>query len=427
MAGRVHVVGAGIAGLSAALAATRTGGAVTLYEAAPQPGGRCRTLRPEDGFAHDNGTHVLFTANQNALGLLEAVGARARWIEPEPDGLLIYDADLGRLERVGLSPWSWFDPARRPRGLTARDALGLCRLSLPLPDRPVGAVIGSGALMWSLVEPLTVAVLNTPVNVASSKRLGVALRQLARPGAGRLLVAKTGLGPDLVEPAWAALHARGAVALTGCRLRALRRDESRVTVLDFVGRSVALGPDDQVVLAIPPHELARLLPGLPVPSAFEAILNVHFRCPGPDRPRFVGLVGSLAQWALVRPDHVSVTVSAAGHASGISAEALPARIWREVAAALRALGLPVPESPPETRVIRERRATIRQAAGAVPQPPARPLANLALAGDWIGPLPATIESAVMSGERAIRALRAPWTSAAARARSSALLPAGGAS
>ncbi|KLK91970.1 hypothetical protein AA309_16180 [Microvirga vignae] len=59
---------------------------------------------------------------------------------------------------------------------------------------------------------------------------------------------------------------------------------------------------------------------------------------------------------------------------------------------------------PEARIVKEKRATIRQAAMPLPQPPLRPLANLALAGDWIGVLPATIESAVASGEEAVLAL-----------------------
>jgi phytoene dehydrogenase-like protein len=75
---RTHIVGAGIAGLSAALAVTVDGGQTVLYEAAPHPGGRCRTLHPADGFDHDNGTHVLFTANGRALR--PAIPAPTIWV-----------------------------------------------------------------------------------------------------------------------------------------------------------------------------------------------------------------------------------------------------------------------------------------------------------------------------------------------------------
>jgi hypothetical protein len=409
MADRIHVVGAGIAGLAAALAATRRGARGALYEAAPQAGGRCRTVRAADGFDHDNGTHVLFTANRAALGLLEAVGARADWIEPEPEGLPVYDPAAGGLVRIGLSPWSWGSRRLRPAGMVARDLLRLARLALPLGDRPVGSVMAGSALGPAFVEPLTVAVLNTPMEAASSRRLGRALRRLSVPGAARLLVARRGLGPDLVDPALRILARRGCAPATGRRLRGLATEGGRVTGLAFADRTVPVGPRDAVILALPPSEIARLLPGIAVPERFEPIVNLHFRIAGPDRPRFVGFAGMLAQWALVRGDHVSVTVSAAGAAADGTAARLADQAWGEIAPALRALGIAAdPGRVPDARVVKERRATIRQAAGRLPQPPLRPLANLALAGDWIGTLPATIESAVRSAERAVAALGPGW-------------------
>lgn len=425
MAGRAHIVGAGVAGLSAALAVTRRGGAATLYEAAPQAGGRCRTIHPADGFSYDNGTHVLFTANRAALSLLEGIGARPDWIEPEPGGFPVFDAARGSLDRIGLSPWSWTDRRLRPRGLTARDVVRLLRLSLPLPDRPVGAVMRGSALTRTLVEPLTVAVLNTPVATASARRLGFALRRLARPGGSRLLVARRGLGEDLVEPALRALQGRSVTLHTGHRLRGVSQENGRIVALAFGDRTVAIGAEDRIVLALPPSEIGRLMPGLPVPDAFEPILNLHYRLAGPERPRFVGLIGTLAQWALLRRDHVSVTVSAASAAMDRAGSDLAAEVWSELLPALRALGVPAePSGMPEFRIVKEKRATIRQAAGPLHRPPVRPLFNLALAGDWLGTLPATIESAVLSGERAIDELDAASSRAVARPRPSLALSAG---
>lgn len=400
-----HIVGAGIAGMSAGLAASGQGRSIVLYEAAPQAGGRCRTLSEANGFAPDNGTHVLFTANRRTLSLLGGIGARSDWMEPEPEGLPIFDGPSGRVARVGLSPWSWARKKRRPEGLTLAEMARLFRLLMPLADRPVGAIMGRSAIATTLIEPLTVAVLNTPISEASSRRLGTALRRLARPGAAKLLVARRGLSADLVNPALATLRARDAVFRSGERLRAIIRDENRVTGLAFADVTVLVGPEDRVVLALPPWEIARLLPGLPVPDAFEPILNLHFPFRGPARPRFVGLLGSLAQWMVVRGDHVSVTVSAAGRAVEEDSRVLLPRVWREIVPALRALGLDADDHIAEGgRLVKEKRATIRQAAGPLRQPPIRPLPNLALAGDWIGAMPATIESAVVSGERAVRAL-----------------------
>jgi hypothetical protein len=115
---------------------------------------------------------VLFTGNRPAIRFLDAVGARGDWIEPEPGAVPVFDVRNGRLNRVGLSPLSWLKPGSRPDGLTFKGVLRLIRLSLPLGDRPIGAIMGDSRLVETLVEPLTVAVLNTPVATASSRRLG---------------------------------------------------------------------------------------------------------------------------------------------------------------------------------------------------------------------------------------------------------------
>jgi phytoene dehydrogenase-like protein len=108
----VHVVGAGVAGLAAAIALARAGRRVALHEGAPSAGGRARAL--PDG--SDNGTHALLGANTAALHFLETIGARAHWIEPEPTGLPVLDLEDGSARRVALSPLAWASPARRPAG-----------------------------------------------------------------------------------------------------------------------------------------------------------------------------------------------------------------------------------------------------------------------------------------------------------------------
>ncbi|HEU6443243.1 MAG TPA: FAD-dependent oxidoreductase [Microvirga sp.] len=403
---RTHIVGAGMAGLSAALAVTKEGGEAVLYEAAPWPGGRCRTIHPADGFSHDNGTHVLFSANRHALDLLRAVGARDRWIEPERQGLPFYDTRSGTMRKVGLSPWSWLWPSRRPKDMGVTDLTCLVRLALSVQDRPVASVIGDRPIMDSLIGPLTMAVLNTPPEVASARRLALALRRLLWPRASRLLVAKNGLSEDLVQPTIEALQVLGVPLLAGQRLKNLVTSGERVIGLSLTDRTLALGPEDHVILALPPYEIERLLPTLSVPQRFEAILNVHFRLPGLERPRLIGFTSALTQWLLVRRDHVSVTVSAADAVVRGEAPDLASTIWREIVPVLRDLGLVAfADRQPEARTVKEKRATIRQDATSLPQPPVRPLANLALAGDWLGALPATIESAVISGEAAVAALR----------------------
>jgi squalene-associated FAD-dependent desaturase len=400
----VHVVGAGVAGLAAGLALARAGRRVVLHEASPAPGGRARAL--PDGT--DNGTHALLGANHAALRFLAAIGAREAWVEPEPLGLPVLDLAEGSARRVALSPLGWGDAARRPDGLSLGGLFALLRLAIPGPDRSVAAAFAAHPrLLRALVEPLTVAALNTPVEEASARLLGAVLRRLGGKGAARLLVARQGLGPDLVAPALATLGCHGASLRAGARLRALVQAGGRVTALDFGDVTIGLAPGDAVVLAVPPWEAARLLPGLPVPRSHAPILNVHFNRAEEGPVRFLGLLGGLSQWVLVRPAGVSVTVSAADAAVGLTDAEAASRIWPEVRQAALRFGLPGdwPAAPPPARAVRERRATPRHGLNPQPAPPRRPLPNLVLAGDWtLAALPATIEAAVRSGEAAAAVL-----------------------
>jgi phytoene dehydrogenase-like protein len=92
VAGTVHVIGGGAAGLAAAHALLKLGRAVTLHEGTPGAGGRARAL--PDGT--DNGTHALIGANRAALRFLDEVGGRAGWIEPEPQGCRCWTSPMAR-------------------------------------------------------------------------------------------------------------------------------------------------------------------------------------------------------------------------------------------------------------------------------------------------------------------------------------------
>ena len=400
----IHVIGAGVAGLAAALALAEAGRPILLHEASPGAGGRARAL--PDGT--DNGTHALLGANTAALSFLRRIGALEGWVEPEPAGLPVLDLRDGRAFRVALSPFAWRDPALRPPGLSGRALVALMRLALPGRDRAIGpAMSAHPEFHRGFVDPLVIAALNTPSEEASARRLGAVLRRLGGRGATRLLVARQGLGPDLVAPALAALERAGAAIRHGARLRRLVSSGGRVTTLDFGEDTVALGPGDAAVLATPPWGSGRLLPHLPTPESYAPIVNLHYAHPSPGPVRFLGLLDALCQWVLVRPAGVAVTVSAGDAAAKEDVATLGPRAWAELRRAALAFGLAGdwPEDAPPCRVVKERRATPRHIAGAALRPPRLPLANLALAGDWTDPeLPATIEASVRSGEAAARAL-----------------------
>ncbi|MCX8133598.1 MAG: FAD-dependent oxidoreductase [Roseococcus sp.] len=402
----IHVVGAGMAGLVAAHALARAGRPVTLHEAAPAAGGRARAL--PDGT--DNGTHALVGANRAALGFLDAIGARSDWIEPEPDGLPVLDLAEGSARRVALSPLGWWRADRRPAGASAGALAALAAMALPGRDRTIAeAMAAHPAFLRGFVEPLAIAALNTPSAEASTRRLGQVLRRLGGPGAARLYVARRGLGPDLVEPALAALRRLGARYAPESRLRRITQAGGRARVLHFHEEEIALAEEDRVILALPPWEAVRLLTHVEAPDRFAPIVNLHFARSGPGPVRFIGLLGGLCQWVLVRPAGVSVTVSAGDAEAREEAERLAPRAWTEILRAAMAFRLPGewPIAPPACRVVKERRATPRHTPGPIPRPKRQPLANLALAGDWTWPdLPATLDAATRSGLAAARAVQA---------------------
>jgi protoporphyrinogen oxidase len=81
---RVYVVGAGLAGLAAAVRLAGRGVAVTLIEAAAQAGGRCRSYFDATlGMTIDNGNHLVLSGNHATYAYRKAIGAEDRLSGPD--------------------------------------------------------------------------------------------------------------------------------------------------------------------------------------------------------------------------------------------------------------------------------------------------------------------------------------------------------
>jgi squalene-associated FAD-dependent desaturase len=412
MAGTVHVVGAGLAGLAASVSLAAAGRRVTLYEAGPAAGGRCRSYFDRGlGMRIDNGNHLVLSGNRATHAYLQQVGAQGLLTGPSAPLFPFADVSCGARWVVapnkGRVPWWVLSRGRRVPGTRVRDYLALLALRRAGATQTVQDVLGGGVLYRRLLEPLAIAALNTPTNEGLATLLDAVVRESLMQGGAACLprVPRVGLSETFVDPALAWLSAHGATAHTGRRVAAVRRNETQATALEMSDGLVALGAEDSVVLAVPAWVAADLLPELRVPDAFSAILNVHFAVHAdPGRAGFWGVVGGTAEWIFVRPNIVSVTVSAANRLVDLSADEIAAHVWPDVRAVLR-----LPDKMPPVRVVKERRAThVASAAQEARRPGARTSwQNLVLAGDWTATgLPATIEGAIRSGRTAAAILLA---------------------
>jgi squalene-associated FAD-dependent desaturase len=402
-----HVVGAGLAGLSAAIALADAGHEVKVWEAAAQAGGRCRSyFDPQLELVIDNGNHLVLSGNRAVMAYLTRLGAADRLAGPDTAAFDFYDVKRDRRWRLnpneGPLPWWVLARKRRVPGTVALDYLALAGLLAPNRIQRVDEVMGCQGLLWErLLQPILLAILNTEPKASSAALAGAVIREtLAKGGkAYRPRIAEPTLAAAFVEPALAALAAKGVEVQLGKRLRRLDFDTGRATGLEFADRTIELGAGDRVVLATPPWVARELIPDLTAPDEFRAIVNAHYRiAPPPGAKAMVGLIGGTAEWVFAFPDRLSVTVSGADHLVDRDREDLARVLWQDVAATHR-----MSEDLPPWQIVKEKRATF---AATPEQDAKRPEAktrwsNLVLAGDWTQTgLPATIEGALRSGATA---------------------------
>jgi hydroxysqualene dehydroxylase len=407
MPNTVHIVGAGISGLSAAVRLANANFKVQVHEATQQAGGRCRSyFDAATNLTIDNGNHLLLSGNHHAVAYARSIGTEAGLVGPKRAQFPFVDLTTGQRWQIDLGdgrlPLWVFDEARRVPDTNLLDYLALMPLIWAGQGKRVGDTIPcQGTLYQRLVQPLLLAALNVDPPEGSAGLAGAVVREtlLAGGKACRPLIARDGLSAVLVEPAIRLLQDNGASIRFGHELREFGTSAARVSELRFGDDVVAVGPDDAVVLAVPPRPAASLLPGLKTPSKFRAIVNAHFRFDPPaGMPPILGVVGGLVEWLFAFPQRLSITVSNADRLLEMPREEQAQAIWRDIRGAAGVQG----ELPP-WQIVRERRATFEATPEQNALRPGAPTRwkNLFLAGDWTDTgLPATIEGSVRSGNRA---------------------------
>jgi len=439
MPGDIAIVGAGWAGLSAAVRLTQAGRRVRVFEAAPSAGGRAREARLDFGAGPvtlDAGQHLLVGAYRECLDLAQLLHDGVAPFERHE--LSLRDTAGLRLHAPRLpAPLHLAAALVGARGLSFGERLATVRLLHGLRKDGWRAQAGETAaqllrrwrqpetLVDRLWSPLCMAALNTDAEEACAATFANVLRDTlgAARGASDFVLPRSTLDDLLARPACDWLRARGAQLAFGAAVRAIARASDGWRLQLDADRGAATDAA-QLVLALPPYAAARLLAPLLGDAAargastaeldafvYDAIVTVYLAWPAsarPTLPRWIMLResrerGQHGQWLFDRGRFreqriAAVVISARGRLSDLPPAAIADGVARQVA---DQLGLPLPMA---TRTVTEKRATFRCTPGR-PRVEADHFADvlpgLWLAGDFAWPAyPATLEGAVRSGRAA---------------------------
>lgn len=410
---QLTIVGAGWAGLAAAVAATQRGWQVQLFEAASHAGGRARSLPQEfAGKPLDNGQHVLIGAYHDTLALMRTVGLN-------PDDMLLrlpldvrfangqglrlpdWPSPLNLLVGLGLAQgWTWKDKASLMQAAWAwQRAAFACDPSMNVAQLGVSSGL-SPRVMTELIEPLCLSALNTPLSDASATVFLRVVRDalLGSTGSSDLLVPRVDLGALLPDACLTWLRLQGAALHLG----------TRISAAQLQALQQAANADRAVLLACPAWEASRLCADIAPHWAdvcskltHTAIATVYLHCKDAEfkgLPRPMMALHSNAQApAQFVFDRGALTAQHGLLAAVVSAcNAERSDLTHQVQAQVgQQLGLSHLDM---VQTVVEKRATLA-CTPLLLRPGYKVTDGLWACGDYIlGPYPSTLEGAVRSGQ-----------------------------
>ncbi|MGH7206084.1 MAG: hydroxysqualene dehydroxylase HpnE [Nitrospiraceae bacterium] len=438
----VLIIGGGPAGITAALRLSERGYAVTLLEQRRELGGRLISS-PESGEPPDAIPSVLLGCHKATLSLLKRLGTahQVRFSDHLRFEFLLPGGRLVSLHRpwlpgplhaiLGLATFRGLPFQDRWRILTFLERTWEGDPALP-PDlesrtandwlTELGQSEEARSHLWS---PLARFLLGDDLTVVSAATLARVLTRCflsARHHAG-LAIPTGGIGSMLLAPALEQLTKSGATIRLGTSVNHIRFDAHQVTGIQLQSGNTLVA--DWYVAALQHRHLCSLLPdsALTNYAYFEQLtrltdspaVTVHLWM---DRalpaPRLVLLAGRTYHWVISRAD-----VESEGHRTLVSLVAtglsgLLARSDQDLLkSALDDIGDCFPTAASanivDSRIVREPQAflSLRPGTASIRPLPESPFPNLFLAGDWTDTgLPATLESAILSGDRCSQAIMA---------------------
>ena len=403
MGNGVAIIGAGYAGMAAAVTLAERGIPVTVFESGPVPGGRARRVRISaggQGRSLDNGQHIFVGAYTELFRVMRTVGVSSGALLRIPleiryaKGFAFRAAPFGRLAGLLLARGVPFTERLGALGFMAALRRSNWRVT---PDITVKELLDAhgqhGGMRHYLWAPLCVSALNTPLDQASANVFLAALRDTLAGGraASDLLLPRLDLSRLFPEPAAEFIRSRGGELRCG------------TTVRDLGSLKNAF---QRIIVAVGPHQLKTLMPDAANGYTYQPIYTCYLQYPENTRLDFpmLGMGEGLVQWVFDRgallgeKGRLACVISAQGEHQQMTQDELADTCHRELQQALPGLS-----SPLWHQVIAEKRATITCAPGL--KRPAMQTAGVFLAGDYTDPeYPPTLEAAVRSGVRAANTL-----------------------
>lgn len=411
---RIAIIGAGYAGLSAGVLLSARGYCITVFEAGKTLGGRARAITYQ-GQTLDNGQHICLGAYTTLLSLLSQVDLYEETV------FLRLPLELTLLPHFHLSlsqlpaPWHLFSVLWRTQGISLAERYRLCQLLLSLKrchyhlpyDQPVAAWLRqqrqSMHLITSFWTPLCLAVLNTPIELASAQIFAYVLRDSLGKDTPHsdILLPTVDLSTAFPEAAARFIAQHNGILHLSRRIQSIQPHGTKWQVDNALF--------DQVIIAVAPHQIVHInLPTALAPTVslltqwpYHAIATVYLQYDPSIRLEkpMQGIAHGLSQWVFDRgythrqAGLIAVVISTMQ--KNIPHDQLVQQIRQELRQFFH-----IHAEPIWYKVIIEKRATFSATVNRKCPTQQTTMAGLWLAGDYtIDHYPATLESAVLSGKQ----------------------------
>lgn len=442
MSREILIIGGGVAGLSAAVQAIEYGFKPVIVEKNKYLGGRVRSFYAKDIEQYiDNGQHLLSAAYKDTFRLLKTIGSAdqihlqkrffVNFVQNPGKELQFKTAKLPapfhfflpllrhkKFTQVHLSAfWHFFWnfitlKKEKLKDLTVIEWLDICQQPAFIRE-----------LLW---KPITLSVLNTPIDKASALLLQqAATRSFFRSQKYACLgVPANWLGEIFAVPAEKYIKKNGGEIQLLSFVKNIKTENMQVVSTNTQKQEFRI---PWIISTVPPFSLIDMMKKSQISHLdssidelnkfeYHPIMTINIYLSKPLTGPFpMALISSPLQWIFAHPK-LDADKSVAGYALLISAaddwmEKSREEILTMVQLELkRILGIDLQKDNPiiQHKIIKEKRATISQTPDTLKRrmPTITPINNFFLAGDWTATdLPATIEGAVLSGRMAVDAIR----------------------